>query len=262
MKKSLFLCLLLCMALLLSACGTSPAPAQPDVTDAPAATETPAPEKTPAPVEFHLSAEQETALAAAQAALDELYDLGLLSSHHTLIISGPPNIRTMEAGEKCTDSERLLPSLYYVNCPTAEGNWVSIYVSVESGKALSCNVDIRPQEGDPQFDKKPLDMGKGDMYYYDSFDRVMGEDMTLDEYCRLLNDYWGFDGYTISSTQYADYGYDTEPPAGGTLMKALMDQPFVTLYFAGDQEDMPMFLEGCYFPEDTHFSFGFGHMVG
>ena len=84
MKKSLFLCLLLCMALLLSACGTSPAPAQPDVTDAPAATETPAPEKTPAPVEFHLSAEQETALAAAQAALDELYDLGLLSSHHHL----------------------------------------------------------------------------------------------------------------------------------------------------------------------------------
>ena len=169
---------------------------------------------------------------------------------------------SMEAGEKCTDSERLLPSLYYVNCPTAEGNWVSIYVSVESGKALSCNVDIRPQEGDPQFDKKPLDMGKGDMYYYDSFDRVMGEDMTLDEYCRLLNDYWGFDGCTISGTQYADYGYDTQPPAGDTLMKELMDQPFVTLYFAGDQEDMPMFLEGCYFPEDTHFSFGFGHMVG
>ena len=262
MKKRLFPCLLLCMALLLSACGTSPAPAQPDVTDAPAATETPAPEKTPAPVEFHLSAEQETALAAAQAALDELYDLGLLSSHHTLVVNTPPNIRTMEAGEKCTVSERLLPSLYYVNCPTAEGNWVSIYVSIDSGKALACSIATHPQEGDAQLDKEPIDMDGRKLYFYDNFERVMREDMTLDDYCALLNDYWGFDGYTISGTQYADYGYDTQPPAGDTLMKDLMDQPFVTLYFEGDQEGMPMFLEGSYFPGDTHFTFGFFHMVG
>lgn len=261
-KNSLFFCFLLCAALLLSACGTSPAPAQPAAADAPTVTEAPVPAEAGAAPEFALTEEQEAALAAAQAALDELYDLGLLSSHHTLVVNTPPNIRTMEAGEKCTVSERLLPSLYYVNCPTAEGNWVNIYVSVESGKALSCNVDIRPQDGDAQLDKNPIDMGKGDMYYYDSFDRVMEEDMTLEEYCQLLNDYWGFGGYTISGTQYADYGYDTEPPAGDTLMKELMDKPFVTLYFEGDQEDTPMFLEGNYFPEDTHFSFGFGHMVG
>ena len=60
----------------------------------------------------------------------------------------------------------------------------------------------------------------------------------------------------------ADYGYDTEPPAGDTLMKDLMDAPFVTLYFEGDQEGMPMFLEGSYFPGDTHFTFGFFLMVG
>lgn len=262
MKKRLFLCPLLCMAMLLSACGSSPAPTQPEVTDAPAAAEAPAPEKAPASVEFYLSDEQKTALDAAQKALDELYDLGLLSTHHTLIISEPPNIHTWEAGEKCNVSERILPACYFVSCKTAEGNWATLFVSVESGKAISCNVDVRPQEGDPQFDKKPIDMGKGDMYYYDSFDRVMEEDMTLDEYCTLLNDYWGFGSYTISGTQYADYGYDTAPPAGDTLMKDLMDQPFVTLYFEGDQEDMPMFLEGCLYPEDTHFSFGFGHMVG
>lgn len=262
MKKRLFLCPLLCMAMLLSACGSSPAPTQPEVTDAPAAAEAPAPEKAPASVEFYLSDEQKTALDAAQKALDELYDLGLLSSHHILVVNTPPNIRTTEAGESCASSERILPSCYYVSCQTAEGNWATIYVSVESGKALSCNIDIRPQEGDPQFDKKPIDMGKGDMYYYDSFDRVMREDMTLDEYCTLLNDYWGFDGYTISGTKYVDYGYDTRPPAGDTLMKELVDQPFVTLFFEGDQENMPMFLESHYFPEDTHFSFGFGHAVG
>ena len=45
-------------------------------------------------------------------------------------------------------------------------------------------------------------------------------------------------------------------------MKELMDQPFVTLYFEGDQEGMPMFLEGSYFPGDTNSTFGFFHMVG
>ena len=262
MKKHYSLCLLLCAALLLSACGTSSTPAQPAAADAPIATEAPVPEEASAAPEVTLTEEQEAALAAAQAALDELYDLGLLSTHHTLVSGERPNIRTTEADMKSTVSERLLPPCYYVSCGTAEGNWVTIYVSIDSGKALSCSMDVRPQESDVQLDKSPIDMGNGDRYYYDSFDRVMREDMTLEEYCTLLNDYWGFDGCTISGTQYADYGYDTEPPAAGTLMKELMDQPFVTLYFAGDQEDMPMFLEGSYFPGDTHFTFGFFHMVG
>ena len=248
MKKSLFLCLLLCMALLLSACGTSPAPAQPDVTDAPAATETPAPEKTPAPVEFHLSAEQETALAAAQAALDELYDLGLLSSHHHLDPVKASYLGVTEPDQKAnTFNDRILPPCYQVSCGTEEENWVSLYVSIESGKALACSIATRPQEGDAQLDKEPIDMDGRKLYFYDNFERVMREDMTLDDYCALLNDYWGF---------------DTEPPAGDTLMKDLMDAPFVTLYFEGDQEGMPMFLEGSYFPGDTHFTFGFFHMVG
>ena len=261
-KNSLFFCFLLCMALLLSACGASSAPAQSAAADAPAVTESPAPAETPAASEVILTEEQQAALAAAQAALDELYDLGLFSTHHTLAPEEGPNIRTTEADMKCTVSDRLLLPCYYVNCGTAEGNWASIYVSIDSGKALSCSVTIRPQEGDAQLDKAPFDMGNGDLYYYDSFDRVMREDMTLDDYCALLNDYWGFDGYTISGTQYADYGYDTQPPAGDTLMKELMDQPFVTLYFEGDQEGMPMFLEGSYFPGDTNFTFGFFHMVG
>lgn len=263
MKKHYSLCLLLCTALLLTACGTSSAPEQPAAADTHAITEAPAPAEESAVPEVTLTEEQEAALTAAQAALDELYDLGLLNTHHTLDLSPLDHAEITEPDKKATSfNDRILPPCYYVNCSTEEGNWIVIYVSIDSGKALACSVDIRPQEGDPQLEKEPIDMGNGDMYYYDSFARVMREDMTLEEYCTLLNDYWGFDGYTISGTQYADYGYDTQPPAGDTLVKDLMGQPFVTLYFAGDQEGMPMFLEGNYFPEDTHFKFGFFHMVG
>ena len=263
MKKHISLCLLLCMALLLSACGTSPAPEQPAAADAPAVTEAPAPVEESAVPEDSLTEEQKAALAAAQAALDELYELGLLSTHHHLDLSPHDRVEITEPDKKATSfNDRILPPCYYVNCSTEEGNWIVIYVSIDSGKALACSITTRPQEGDPQLDKEPIDMDGRKLYYYDSFSRVMREDMTLEEYCTLLNDYWGFDGCTISGTQYADYGYDTQPPAGDTLMKELMDQPFVTLYFTGDQEDMPMFLEGLYFPEDTHFNFGFFHTVG
>ena len=263
MKKRYSLCLLLCMALLLSACGTSPASAQPAAADAPTVTEAPAPVEESAMPEDSLTEEQEAALTAAQAALDELYELGLLSTHHHLDPVKASHIGVTEPGEKATTfNDRILPPCYQVSCGTEEENWVSLYVSIDSGKALACSIATHPQEGDAQLDKDPIDMDGRKLYFYDNFERVMREDMTLDDYCALLNDYWGFDGYTISGTQYADYGYDTQPPAGDTLMKDLMGQSFVTLYFEGDQEDMPMFLEGNYFPEDTHFNFGFFHMVG
>lgn len=263
MKKHYSLCLLLCTALLLTACGTSPAPNPSAATDAPVIIEAPAPVEESAMPEDSLTEEQEAALTAAQAALDELYDLGLLSTHHHLDLSPHDHAEITEPNKKATSfNDRLLPPCYYVNCSTEEGNWIAIYVGIDSGKALACSIDTRPQEGDPQLEKDPIDMDGRKLYFYDNFERVMREDMTLEEYCTLLNEYWGFDGYTISGTKYADYGYDTQPPAGDTLMKELMDQPFVTLYFEGDQEGMPMFLEGNYFPEDTHFNFGFFHTVG
>lgn len=259
MKKHCSLCLL-CVALLLSACGASPAQTAPSAVPA---TEAPAPVEASAAPEVTLTEEQEAALAAAQAALDELYDLGLLSTHHHLNPVKASYIGVTEPDQKATTfNDRILPPCYQVSCGTEEENWISIYVSLDSGKALACSIATRPQEGDAQLDKEPIDMDGRKLYFYDNFERVMREDMTLDDYCALLNDYWGFDGYTISGTQYADYGYDTQPPAGYTLMKELMDQPFVTLYFEGDQEGMPMFLEGSYFPGDTHFTFGFFHMVG
>ncbi|MBP3622656.1 MAG: hypothetical protein J6J19_01160 [Oscillospiraceae bacterium] len=213
--------------------------------------------------EVSLSSEQETAFVAAQAALDELYERGLLSMRHNL---DPKQVSSfgISATDETTTSVngRVLPAYYYVNCGTKEGNWATLYVSIDSGKAFSCHVSIHAQEGDPQLDKEPANVNGRDMHYYDNFARVMREDMTLEEYCALLNDYWGFDGCTISGTKYAPYGYDTQPPAGNTRMRDLVDQPFVTLYFAGDQENMPTFLEGHFYPGNTYFSFGFYHAVG
>lgn len=206
------------------------------------------------------TAHREAALESAQKALDELYEMGLVSVHHVLAPVEDDYLGI--SYEQIGFYDRIIPECYYVNCATEDGNWININIDKETGKALKCAIDIRMQDGDEKLDKEPLDMGKGEMYYYDSFDRIMREDMTLDEYCTLLNDYWGFDGYTISGSEYDDYNYDTEAPAGSTLIKDLMDEPFVTVFFDGDQKDTPMFIEGMLFPENNHFSFGYSHAVG
>ena len=209
------------------------------------------------------SDEEKAAHDSTQYALNELYEMGILGIPHTLKTGENSYFDLEEA--KTGFFDRKIPECYYANCPTEEGDWVSIFVDKETGKALACSIDIYAQDGDEKLDREPIDTGNENhdkIYYYDSFDRLMREDMTLDEFCTSLCDYWGFDGYTISGTKYEDYGYDTEAPAGDTLIKDLMDKPFVTVYFDGDQDGVPMFIELSCFPGHTHFSFGYTHMVG
>lgn len=227
----------------------------PNSSEAPAAAEIPEASDIPEAAKVSSS----TVLAVSQAALDELYDCGILASRFEL------DAFTLNYSEEVPSSsinQRTFPLCYSISCGTTSGDYVSMIVDSESGKALFFNTDVRGREGDPQLDYEPIDFGAGPMYYYDSFKYIMREDMTLDELCKLLSSYWGFTGYTISGTKDEMYGYDTEAPEGSTTVKSTVNGPYITIYFDGDQPDMPMFIESMYFPGSTHLSFGTGHAVG
>lgn len=205
----------------------------------------------------------ETVFSKAQSALDELYDCGILANRFELDMAQLNYNGTVSKGTQINSfNERTVPSSFCVSCGTADGDWVYMILDAETRKVYQFSIDAAPREGDPQLDFKPIDMGNGLMYYHDSFSYIIREDMTLDELCRLLCDYWSFTGYTISGTQYFDYGYDTEAPDSSTPIKDFMNQAFVTVYFDGDEAGMPIFIEGVYFPASTHISFGIGHAVG
>lgn len=253
-KNALILILSLCMILTLAACGSA---------QNSAASATLSPSAAPVPSEESAPGEDEI-FAAAQNALDELHSLGILSEEIALDPNAVSYFAFNEAGKKPVNGYegRVLPAHYNLTCTSSDGIFVSLSIDAETRKALSCAIEAKTREGDEKLDKPAIEFDGKELEYHDSLYRITDGEMTLDKLCALLCDYWGFTGCTLSGTKDDCYDYDTEAPAGDTTLREIMDAPYITVYFDGDAEGCPMYIEGVYFPENTHFSFGYGHLVG
>ena len=97
---------------------------------------------------------------------------------------------------------------------------------------------------------------------YDNTDDLVSPELTVGELCAALAEYWGFEGYTLSGTENTDYGWDTEAPAEDSLVKDILDGPYITVYFDGDQEGVPMYVELYTVSGATVMSIGTNHLVG
>ena len=253
-KNVLILILSLCLMLSFAACGT---------VENTAASATLSPTAAPVPSEESAPGEEEI-FAAAQNALDELHSLGILSEKIVLDPDAVGYFAFNEAGKNPVNGYegRVLPAYYNLTCKSIDGIFVSLSIDADTGKALSCNVEAKTREGDEKLDKPAIEFDGKELEYHDSLYRITDGEMTLDELCELLRDYWGFTGYTLSGTKDDFYSYDTDAPSGEATLREIMDEPYITVYFDGDAEGCPMYIEGVYFPENTHFSFGYGHLVG
>lgn len=255
-NKALMLIFSLCMILNLAACGTAQnTPAA--VSSSPAAAQTPVPEEESVPGEDEI-------FAAAQNALDELHSLGILSEEIALDPGSIGYFAYVEAGKTPVNgySGRVLPAYYNLTCKSIDGIFVSLSIDADTGKAISCAVEAKTTEDDEKLDKPAIEFDGKELEYRDGLYKIADGEMTLDTLCARLCDYWGFTGYALSGTKDDFYDYNTEAPAGETTLRDIMDAPYITVYFDGDAEGCPMYIEGVYFPENTHFSFGYGHMVG
>ena len=91
--------------------------------------------------------------------------------------------------------------------------------------------------------------------------------MTIDRFCTLLAEYWGFTGYTIADTD-DEYFYHQhfDAPDGSTLLKDLNadtnENYYLTVFFDGDQEGAPMYIQLHQFPGYVTLTLGTGHAVG
>lgn len=103
--------------------------------------------------------------------------------------------------------------------------------------------------------------GELSMNYYD----IVPKDITLGSFCALLNEYWGFDGYTLASTVEDEfYHYATEVPRADELLTAYANAPYLTVFFDGDQAGVPMYIELSSYghPYGVYFTVGTNHSVG
>ena len=132
-----------------------------------------------------------------------------------------------------------------------------------TGDVRMANIEAAADPDEPHNDWDPIDLGNGLYYYYDNFDDIFPADLTLGSLCDKLAAYWGYTGWTLSGTKDAFYDLHTPAPDPDLLVSELPeDNYYVTVYFDGDQEGVPMYIQICHFPGRVYFGFGEGHLVG
>lgn len=113
----------------------------------------------------------------------------------------------------------------------------------------------------------PSKTKKNTIYFYNNFDDIFPADMTVERFCTLLAEYWGFSGYTLGET--VDEEYFDEPVAPVEASTLLLDLPadtaenyYLTVFFKGDQEGAPVYISLDQLPGYVMLSAGVTHAVG
>ena len=116
-------------------------------------------------------------------------------------------------------------------------------------------------------DPEDRDAGSMTLYFYDNFEDIFPADMTVDRYCSLLAEYWGFSGYRLADTVDSFYREAPwEAVSGDSLLRDMhpgnTDNYYLTIFFEGDQAGAPMYLQIEEFPGQVCLMLGTGHAVG
>lgn len=217
-----------------------------------------------------------TAEKVARQEFRKMQELGLYSAEIS-VIEEPADF-TMEApaqegGDYWYD--RLFTHSWYVRWHPDEDNpyFINLKVDTTNGKIVDLAMEAKAGEDDVPIREEemeiPVDEDRNTelrvMKYYDNFDDLIDPNITIDGYCSKLAEYWGFKGYTLGDTvEEAFYHLDVPAPDGDTLLTEIskMDSYYLTVYFEGDQEGVPMYVQLVSFPGSVCLLTGTNHAVG
>lgn len=158
---------------------------------------------------------------------------------------------------------RIIYPNYHVQLFDGKYKFVT-QLDMASGKLQFISITAKADEEDRVYQEENSlpDGSSQTLTRYDNTDDLVSPELTVGELCAALAEYWGFEGYTLSGTENTDYGWDTEAPAEDSLVKNILDGPYITVYFDGDQEGVPMYVELYTVSGATVMSIGTNHLVG
>lgn len=158
---------------------------------------------------------------------------------------------------------RIIYPNYHVQLFDGKYKFVT-QLDMASGKLQFISITAKADEEDRVYQEENSlpDGSSQTLIRYDNTDDLVSPELTVGELCAALAEYWGFEGYTLSGTENTDYGWDTEAPAEDSLVKDILDGPYITVYFDGDQEGVPMYVELYTVSGATVMSIGTNHLVG
>lgn len=207
----------------------------------------------------------DTAQEAALRELDVLKNMGLLSEKVQL--SGDADM-IIDREEEVADEywfgrafpHRFQVMWYYDRNSDPDKFSGTVFVDAESGKITHLNLTCFPGEDVEPVREKEID-GQT-FYFYDNFEDIFPADITVDKFCSLLAEYWGFSGCTLSDTDDEMYGY-FEAVSGESLLKDMpTDNYYLTVFFEGDQEGVPMYVQIMQPVNQVCLLIGTNHAVG
>lgn len=208
--------------------------------------------------------------AAERVALEQLavwQELGLLSKD--IHFESPATYIKEQQAEQGGDYwyGRLFPHCFDVRFSN-EKYVCQLMVDTLSGKIVLARISAHPDETDePVAIDSPGE--EGSTYVYDNFDDIFPADLTVNDFCSRLAEYWGFSGYRIGETvddYFPAYEKQWPPIDGATLLKDMPKlnptQYYLTVFFEGDQEGAPMYLELGNYPNYVDLTIGNHHSIG
>ena len=129
------------------------------------------------------------------------------------------------------------------------------------GDIRSATIEAKADENEPTTGSTVLD-GQT-YYYYDNFKDIFPVGLTVGKLCDLLTQYWGYTGWRLADIYDISYGEEFKAPSEDTLVSDLPEgNYYATVYFDGDQEGAPMYIQKMHFPGRVCFMFGESHAVG
>ena len=205
----------------------------------------------------------EQAWKIAQREIQKMKDMGILSQEVQIGSEAKQIIERREETDPEFYFERLFKRRYDIRV-YGDGKYsVNLYIDMETGKITYLSVGAKADENDGLVERACWNGEKA--YYPANYDDIIPADMTVDKLCTLLGEYWGFTGYTLSGTKDGFYRYDTVVPPGDMLVSELGDEPYLTVYFDGDQSGVPMYIDLYGFIGDgggVYVNFGTNHGIG
>ena len=205
----------------------------------------------------------EQAWKIAQREIQKMKDMGILSPEVQIGSEAKQIIERREETDPEFYFERLFKRRYDIRV-YGDGKYsVNLYIDMETGKITYLSVGAKADENDGLAERAGWNGEKA--YYPANYDDIIPADMTVDELCTLLGEYWGFTGYTLSGTKDGFYRYDTDVPTGDMLVFELGDEPYLTVYFDGDQSGVPMYIDLYGFIGDgggVYVNLGTNHGIG
>ena len=206
----------------------------------------------------------EQALKQAMAEIERLNELGIIQAElePDAEVTRIDKLPEAELGESYF--HRILYPRYQVGISGEKYTFIT-QLNMATGKFQLIHVNAYADEDDEPIYREELSQPGGNkqiLEYYDNTDDLVSPELTVGELCAALAEYWGFEGYTLSGTENKDYNWDTDAPDEDSLVRDICDGPYITVYFEGDQEGVPMYIEIYRFSGYTSMSIGTNHAVG